>query len=56
MKLNHLLLVLGGIGLSLFLAGCASSDDDNAMPWAQQQGWENNKLPAAMPNYGDRQY
>jgi|GEM_PF-1974017 hypothetical protein len=56
MKPLHLLLALSGLGLSLFLVGCATSDDDNSIPWSQPQGWENNKLPAAMPNYGDRQY
>ena len=59
MKLHHLLIILGVLSLGLFFAGCASTDDaenSNAMPWAQPNGWESNKLPAMMPNYGDRQY
>lgn len=43
-------------GLSFAFSGCAQSEDDSTMPWAQQSGWENNKVPGMMPNYGDRTY
>jgi hypothetical protein len=51
-------LILGVLGLGVFLSGCASTEDaenSNDIPWAQPSGWESNKLPAMMPNYGDRQ-
>ena len=59
MKLHHLLLILGGLSLCLFFSGCATSEDNNDIPWSQPQGWQQNgNMPgtAVMPNYGDRQY
>ncbi len=44
-------------GLSFAFTGCTSTtEDDNTMPWAQPTGWENNKMPGMMPNYGERNY
>lgn len=60
MRLKFLILplgfTLGLLGLSFFLSGCTSSEDENTIPWSQPSGWENNRMPGVMPTYGDRSY
>lgn len=56
MRLKLLFTALALLGLGLFFVGCTSSEDENTIPWAQPTGWEGNKTPVGLPNYGDRSY